>query len=251
MRPAIAEHFDDNVFWGGLTYNTHPLGVAAALATLQVTEDDDLVGNARRLDPVMRAHHEELAERHPSVGRTRNLGLFGILELVKDRETMEPLSRERFLAGALLPAAWYMQAQRLRAWYREQVQRLFADVDVLIAAATPCPATPIGEELLDINGQRLPLRASRRVDRARNRPSDESPPAPLRAVDCPPSRRLRVCRISPPPHPTPRGRTARRQSPRLRRDQTRFSLGTDRYGRRRATRRGTQSISSSPATTVT
>ena len=92
MRPAIAHHFDQNVFWGGLTYNTHPLGVAAALATLQVMEEDDLVGNARRLDRVMRAHHAALAERHPSVGRTRNIGLFGILELVKDRETMEPLS---------------------------------------------------------------------------------------------------------------------------------------------------------------
>ena len=49
-------------------------------------------GNAKRLDPVMRAHHEELAAKHPSVGRTRNIGLFGIIELVKNRETMEPLS---------------------------------------------------------------------------------------------------------------------------------------------------------------
>ena len=55
-------------------------------------EDDDLVGNARRLDPVMRSHHEALAAKHPSVGRHRNIGLFGILELVKDRETLEPLS---------------------------------------------------------------------------------------------------------------------------------------------------------------
>jgi len=88
----IAAFFDDNMFWGGLTYNTHPLGVAAAIAAIDVLEDDDLIGNARRLDPVMRRHHEELASRHPSVGRTRNLGLFGIVELVKNRETMEPIS---------------------------------------------------------------------------------------------------------------------------------------------------------------
>ncbi len=87
-------------------------------------------------------------------------GALHLQNLRSRRDAMEPLSRERFLAGALLPAAWYVQAQRVRAWYREQVQRLFADVDVLIAAATPCPATPIGEELLDLNGERLPLRAS-------------------------------------------------------------------------------------------
>jgi taurine--2-oxoglutarate transaminase len=92
LSPEIATHFDDNVFWGGLTYNTHPLGVAAAIAAVQVIEDDDLVGNAKRLEPVMRAHHEALAAKHPSVGRYRNIGLFGIIELVKDRETLEPLS---------------------------------------------------------------------------------------------------------------------------------------------------------------
>ena len=53
------------MFWGGLTYNTHPLGVAAAIAAIDVLEDDDLVGNAKRLDPVMRAHHEALAAKHP------------------------------------------------------------------------------------------------------------------------------------------------------------------------------------------
>jgi taurine--2-oxoglutarate transaminase len=92
ISPAIAAHFEDNVFWGGLTYNSHPIGVAAALGAIGVLEEDDLVGNAKRLDPVLRRHHEELAARHPSVGRHRNLGLFGILELVESRDTMEPLS---------------------------------------------------------------------------------------------------------------------------------------------------------------
>jgi taurine--2-oxoglutarate transaminase len=92
ISPAIARHFEDNVFYGGLTYNSHPLSCAAALAAIQVMEDDDLVGNAHRLEPVMRRHHEELADRHPSVGLHRNIGLFGILELVEDRDTMKPLS---------------------------------------------------------------------------------------------------------------------------------------------------------------
>ncbi|HZB00774.1 MAG TPA: aminotransferase class III-fold pyridoxal phosphate-dependent enzyme [Actinomycetota bacterium] len=92
IRPDIAAHFEDHVFFGGLTYNSHPLSCAAAIAAIQVLEEDDLVGNAKRLDPVMRRQHEELMAKHPSVGRIRNIGLFGILELVESRETMEPLS---------------------------------------------------------------------------------------------------------------------------------------------------------------
>jgi taurine---2-oxoglutarate transaminase len=92
ISPVIASHFDENVFFGGLTYNSHPLSCAAALAAIDVLEQDDLVGNAKRLEPVMRKHHEELAAKHPSVGLHRNIGLFGILELVRNRETMEPMS---------------------------------------------------------------------------------------------------------------------------------------------------------------
>jgi taurine--2-oxoglutarate transaminase len=92
ISPAIAHHFDENVFYGGLTYNSHPLSCAAALAAIDVLEQDDLIGNAKRLEPVMRRHHEELAANHPSVGLHRNIGLFGILELVKDRESMEAMS---------------------------------------------------------------------------------------------------------------------------------------------------------------
>ena len=92
IKPEIAAHFEENVFYGGLTYNSHPLSCAAAIAAIRVLEEDDLVGNAKRLDPLMRRHHEELMAKHPSVGRVRNIGLFGILELVKSRDTLEPLS---------------------------------------------------------------------------------------------------------------------------------------------------------------
>jgi taurine--2-oxoglutarate transaminase len=92
MRRAIADHFKDKVFWGGLTYNSHPLGCAAALATLQVYEDDRLIENARRMGDVMARLHEQLREKHSIVGATRSIGLFGIVELVKDRTSMEPLA---------------------------------------------------------------------------------------------------------------------------------------------------------------
>jgi amidase/aspartyl-tRNA(Asn)/glutamyl-tRNA(Gln) amidotransferase subunit A len=72
----------------------------------------------------------------------------------------EPLSRDRFLAGALLPAAWVARAQRVRRAYALEAQRLFERFDLLLAPATPCAATPIGSEWLELNGERLPLRPS-------------------------------------------------------------------------------------------
>jgi taurine---2-oxoglutarate transaminase len=91
IREPIARYFDEEVFAGGLTYNSHPISCAAALATIAVYEEDDLVGNAKHMGEVMRGHHEELMARHASVGAVRNIGLFGIIELVRDRQTMEPL----------------------------------------------------------------------------------------------------------------------------------------------------------------
>ncbi|MCW5652949.1 AtzE family amidohydrolase [Hydrogenophaga sp.] len=72
----------------------------------------------------------------------------------------EPLSVDRFIAGALQPAAWYVRAQRFRRVYRDKVNALFRDWDVLIAPATPVAAPAIGTEWIDINGQRFPCRPS-------------------------------------------------------------------------------------------
>jgi taurine---2-oxoglutarate transaminase len=92
LRRAIADHFQKNVFYGGLTYNSHPLGCAAALATLAVYEEDKLIENARRMGAVMRGLMEDLQRKHPSVGATRNIGLFGLVELVRDRTRREPMA---------------------------------------------------------------------------------------------------------------------------------------------------------------
>jgi taurine--2-oxoglutarate transaminase len=92
MRRAIADHFQDKVFYGGLTYNSHPLACAAALASIQVYEEEGLLENARKMGQVMTSLAGELAARHPTVGATRSLGLFGIVELVRDRERRTPLA---------------------------------------------------------------------------------------------------------------------------------------------------------------
>jgi taurine---2-oxoglutarate transaminase len=92
MRRGIADQFKDRVFYGGLTYNSHPLACAAALATIQVYEDDRLIDQARTLGIVMKDLLADLERRHPSVGAVRSIGLFGIVELVRDRRTREPLA---------------------------------------------------------------------------------------------------------------------------------------------------------------
>jgi taurine--2-oxoglutarate transaminase len=92
MRRPIADHFRDKVFQGGLTYNSHPMACAAALATIAVYEEDDLIGNARRLGAVMTDLLTDLARRHSIVGAHRNIGLFGIVELVRDQKTKTPLA---------------------------------------------------------------------------------------------------------------------------------------------------------------
>lgn len=72
----------------------------------------------------------------------------------------EPHSRERLLAGAMIPAAWYLQAQRFRRHVRDRVRSLFRHVDILLAPATPCSATLAGQQTMVINGHTLPVRAS-------------------------------------------------------------------------------------------
>ena len=92
LRESIADHFRDRAFAGGLTYNSHPLGCAAALATIGVYEEDRLVERARQMGAVMATLLADLAARHPSVGAVRSIGLFGIVELIRNRRTREPMA---------------------------------------------------------------------------------------------------------------------------------------------------------------
>jgi taurine---2-oxoglutarate transaminase len=92
MRRTIAEIFQDRPFPGGLTYNSHPLACAAALATIAVYEEDGLIEKARQTGILMAALLADLAARHPSVGAVRSIGLFGVVELVRSRQTLEPMA---------------------------------------------------------------------------------------------------------------------------------------------------------------
>jgi taurine--2-oxoglutarate transaminase len=92
MRRHIADHFREKALNCGLTYNSHPVGCAAALATIEVYEEDRLIERARQAGVVMKELAAELTAKHPSVGAARSLGLFGAIELVRNRQTREPLA---------------------------------------------------------------------------------------------------------------------------------------------------------------
>ncbi len=92
MRRHIAEAFETKMYYGGLTYSSHAISCAAAVATIGVYEEDGLIDNARRMGDVLRRHHEALYARHPSVGTHRSLGLFGIIDLVRSRDPYVPLT---------------------------------------------------------------------------------------------------------------------------------------------------------------
>jgi len=92
MKPEIASAFDERVFESGLTYTSHPVSLAAAVANIQVMKEDKIVERVAGLGPVLKRMLSDLGESHPSVGDVRSIGLFGILELVKDRKTKEPMA---------------------------------------------------------------------------------------------------------------------------------------------------------------
>ncbi|MBS0521594.1 MAG: AtzE family amidohydrolase [Proteobacteria bacterium] len=75
-------------------------------------------------------------------------------------QDFDPDTRERFMAGALLPGAWYVKAQRFRRQYRTHVLKLFEEVDIILAPATPRSAPKIGQKMMTVGGVELPVRAN-------------------------------------------------------------------------------------------
>jgi len=87
VSEPIAKYFDDKYLYAGLTYNGHALACAAAVATIEVYEEDHLIENAAKVGKYLGEALEEIKARHPSVGDARYIGLFSALELVTDRTT--------------------------------------------------------------------------------------------------------------------------------------------------------------------
>lgn len=85
-------------------------------------------------------------------------GLVHLENLRRRPQDFDPATRDRFLAGALVPNAWYLQAQKFRRWYGDRLRELFETVDVILAPTTPCAATPIGQATVEIGGEAMAVR---------------------------------------------------------------------------------------------
>ena len=85
-------------------------------------------------------------------------GQLHLPDLQKRAGDFDPPIRDRLLAGTLLPAAWYLQAQRYRTWWRDHLREVFRDVDVLLAPSTPVPATAIGQTTMTLEGLEMAVR---------------------------------------------------------------------------------------------
>jgi taurine--2-oxoglutarate transaminase len=92
VSDEIAHFFDDHVLSTGLTYSAHPLAMAAGVANIEVYRDENLIENSREMGKVLRRGLNDLAEKHAIVGEIRGAGLHQVIELVKNRETREPLT---------------------------------------------------------------------------------------------------------------------------------------------------------------
>src|SRR5262245_23483566 len=100
------------------TYNSHPLACAAALAAIKVYEDESLIGNAARLGGLLSQHLAETESRHPSVGATRSIGLFGLVELVRSRTPYTPLASFNGTSDEMTALARALREQGLYTFVR-------------------------------------------------------------------------------------------------------------------------------------
>jgi taurine--2-oxoglutarate transaminase len=113
VSDTIAAQFEDRPLYAGLTYNSHPVGLAAAVACINVYQEDHLIENAKKLGVVLAAELNRLKQKHPSVGDVRAIGLFSMVELVKNQQTRVPMTPFNPKADELGP----MPA--LNAYFRE------------------------------------------------------------------------------------------------------------------------------------
>jgi len=117
ISEPIADWVRDKHFAGGLTYSGHPLACASAVASIEAFREEGIVEHAAEMGEVFRTGLAQLAERHPSIGEVRGLGCFWGLELVRSRETREPLVPFNATGEAFAPVARLMKAALDRGLY--------------------------------------------------------------------------------------------------------------------------------------
>jgi taurine--2-oxoglutarate transaminase len=117
VTDGVFERMKDLFFAGGLTYSGHPLACAAGVASIEAFREEGIVENAAAMGEVLAQELPKLAERHPSIGEIRGLGLFWMLELVRDRQTKEMLVPYAASGEAAVPMARVTKAALEKGLY--------------------------------------------------------------------------------------------------------------------------------------
>jgi len=131
VSKQIADFFESNMLWGGLTYSGHPVCCAAGIENLKIYEEEEIFANVERQGRHLELRLEQMKSEHPFVGDVRGKGLFSAIELVKDKVTKEPIT----------PA----ELARLAAYLRSRFLYVFARYNMVWI----CPPLIINEQELD------------------------------------------------------------------------------------------------------
>jgi taurine---2-oxoglutarate transaminase len=118
VSDAIANHFETNMLWGGLTYSGHPVCCAAAVANLNLYEEEKIFQNVERQGCYLAARLEAMKQKYHCVGDVRYKGLFSVLELVKDKGTREPLAPFNGSSPEMNKLAGHLKSKHLYAFSR-------------------------------------------------------------------------------------------------------------------------------------
>ena len=152
ISKAIADTFATRPYPGGLTYSGHPLACASAVASIEIFQEEGIIEHARHLgDDIIGPGLAEIAERHPSVGEVRGLGVFWALELVRDGRTREPLVPYNAAGADAMPMAELAAACKLRGlWPFTHFNRLHVVPPLTISDDDVRAGLEIIDEALDV-----------------------------------------------------------------------------------------------------
>jgi taurine--2-oxoglutarate transaminase len=139
INETIAEWVKDKYFAGGLTYSGHVLACASAIASIEAFQEEGIVENATAMGEVLEDELPRLQEHHPSIGEVRGKGLFWGIELVRDRDSREPLVPFNATGDAMAPMTQFAKAAMERGLY------LMTHWNVIMV----CPPLTITREELD------------------------------------------------------------------------------------------------------
>jgi taurine--2-oxoglutarate transaminase len=118
VSDAVAKYFETNMLWGGLTYSGHPVSCAAAVANLRIYEEDGIFANVAARGQQLGQRLQAMKRKYRCVGDVRHIGLFSVLELVKDKGTREPLAPFNGSSPEMVKLAAHLKSRHLYAFSR-------------------------------------------------------------------------------------------------------------------------------------